>query len=134
MELNRDAELTNLLNSESGRETVKEADRKAFSKNKWLSQIITLKLKDNEGNVQPGCEWKIQRRKLTAKTVQDCVTKGPVKVEVDYVYDSSGAAITFDQLLKEAQPDPEFYFIVPKIRRGKISMYILVYNVDFKIL
>jgi len=123
--LNRDAELTNLLNSESGRETVKEADRKAFSKNKWLSQLVTVKLKDSEGNVRPGCEWKVQRRKLTLKTVQDCVNKGPYRVECDFVYDSTGVAITFDEFLKFAQPDPEFYFIVPKVRKGNISMNII---------
>ena len=116
--MNRDAELTNLLNSESGRESVKEADRKAASKNKWLSNLILLKLKDSEGNVRPGCEFKIQRRKLTEKTIQDLVNKCPVKVEIDYGYDTTGTAIVFDEFLKLAQPEPEFYYIVPKVRRG----------------
>ena len=116
--LNRDEELNNLINSKSKVEKSKDRDARAAGKNKWLSQIIVMKLKDSEGNIRPGCEWKVMRRKLSEETIQDLVNKSPVKVEVDYVYDSSGSALTFKDLLKLAQPDPEVYFIVPRIRKG----------------
>ena len=65
----RDAELTNLMNSESNRQDIKEVDRERNAKAKWLNQLINIKIKDAAGNVPIGCEFRVQRRRLTLKAV-----------------------------------------------------------------
>lgn len=115
--MNRDEELNSLLNQQNDRETVKAADRDRNNKKKWLSEIIVIRLKDAEGIVRPGCEFKVQRRKLNEKTIQDLINKCPVKVELDYLYDSSGSTIWIADMILQAQVMPEHYFIVPKVRR-----------------
>ena len=113
----RDAELTNLMNSESNRQDIKEVDRERNAKAKWLNQLINIKIKDAAGNVPIGCEFRVQRRRLTLKAVQDLVNRCPVKMEIDYFYDSSGSAVWPTDMVTRSQPDPEIYYIVPKVRR-----------------
>ena len=113
----RDAELTNLMNSESHRQDIKEVDRERNAKQKWLNQLINIKIKDSAGNVPIGCEFKVQRRRMNLKAVQDLVNRCPIKMEVDYFYDSTGTAVWPTDMITRAQPDPEVYYIVPKVRR-----------------
>ena len=115
--MKRDEELTSLLGVQNTREKVKGADRDKTQKSKWLNETILMKLKDSEGVVRPGCEYKVQRRKMSEKTVQDLINRGPLKVELDYFYDSSGSTIWVEDMLLNAQSPPEYYFIVPKVRK-----------------
>jgi len=114
--VDRDRELKNLFATQ-GADNRKEVERSAGRKAVFLNQLIKVILKDKEGLVQPGCEFKIMRRKCTRKIIQDLVNRSPVKVIVDYVYDSSATAMWIEDMMLHAQPEPEHYFIVPKIER-----------------
>jgi hypothetical protein len=114
----RDHELTDVLNKDDQNvKNQKIKDGNAFAKNKWLSQLIRIRLKDSDGVVRPGCEWRITRRKMTKETLQVLVNRCPVPCEVDYLYDSTGTAMWLDDMLTMGMPDPEVYYIVPFVRR-----------------
>ena len=118
----RDVELQNLMNSESNRTDIKVEDKERNRKQKWLNELINVKVKDAAGNVPVGCEFKIQRRRMTLKAVQDLVNRCPIKCEVEYFYDTSGTAIWPNDMLIQSQPDPEVYFIVPKVRKAPFDI------------
>lgn len=113
----RNAELTNVLKGDSNVRNQKIKDSNTFSKNKWLNELMRFRLKDSDGVVRPGCEWRITRRKCTMETLQNLVNRCPLPCRVDYLYDSSGTAHWMDDMLKTGMPDPEVYYIVPEVQR-----------------
>jgi hypothetical protein len=56
----------------------KGLQRKEKEKAVLLNQKIKLLLFDNLGKVQDGCEFRVVRKKLTPKTLQDLISRSPV--------------------------------------------------------
>jgi hypothetical protein len=114
----RDHELNDVLNAtDRNVKNQKIKDGNTFSKNKWLSELMRIRLKDSDGVVRPGCEWRLTRRKMDMPTLQKLVDHCPLSAEVDYLYDSSGTAYWMEDMLTMGMPDPEVYYIVPRVRR-----------------
>ena len=119
----RDTELTQVMDSGDNVRNQKIKDGNTFKKNKWLNELIRIKLKDSDGVVRPGCEWRITRRKMEMKTLQDLVSRCSIPCEVDFLYDSSGTAFWLEDMRTMGMPDPEMYYIVPKVRRMPYDIY-----------
>jgi len=73
--------------------------------------------------VRPGCEWRLTRKKANLEMLQHLVDRCPIPQEVDYLYDSSGTAYWLEDMLTMGMPDPEVYYIVPKVRRLPDDIY-----------
>lgn len=114
--LARDREL-NSAYADDGNPKMKAADRERVRKNKWLKELIRFQHKDGEGRILKGCEWRILRRKVSPKYIQELVNRCPLPCTVDYVYDNNGVAHWLENLLMTAMPDPAVYFIVPRVHR-----------------
>lgn len=114
--LARDNEL-NAAYADDGNPKMKAADRERARKGKWLKELIRFQRKDQEGRILKGCEWRILRRKVTPKYIQDLVSRCPIPCTVEYVYDNNGVAHWLENLLMTAMPDPAVYVIVPRIHR-----------------
>ena len=114
----RDHELTDVLNADDQNiKNQKIKDGNAFKKSKWLNELIRIRLKDGDGVVRPGCEWRLTRKKCDMATLQHKVDRCSIPCEVDYLYDSSGTAYWMEDMLTMGMPDPEVYYIVPMVRR-----------------
>lgn len=77
---------------------IKQAKGDAQRKNKWLSQLITFRRVDGWGKCPARCEWKVERRKMTTKLVQDLVRRSPLPCEIDFFIDSNGDSIYLNDL------------------------------------
>jgi hypothetical protein len=77
---------------------IKRARGDANRKNKWLSQLITFRRVNVWGKCPPGCEWKIERRKMSPKLVQDLVRRSPLPCEIDFFIDTNGDAVYLSEL------------------------------------
>jgi hypothetical protein len=111
----RDNELNNLLDGQD-KAKMKSIEREHRRKVKWLSEIITFKRIDMNGQVPKGCEWMVTRKKVTKKFIQDLVNRCPIPCTIDYVYDNHGVAHWFDDLMMTAQSN-SFYTIAPQLLR-----------------
>lgn len=114
--LARDREL-NAAYAEDGNPKMKAQDRERARKSQWLKELIRFQRKDSEGRILKGCEWRIVRRKISPRYLQELVNRCPIPCTVDYVYDDNGVAHWLDDLLMTALPDPAVYIIVPRIHR-----------------
>ena len=114
--LARDREL-NSAYAEDGKPKMKAADREKRRKREWLKELIRIQRKDGEGRILKGCEWRILRKKVTPKYIQELVNRCPIPCTVDYVYDNNGVAHWLDDLLMTAVPDPAVYIVVERIHR-----------------
>lgn len=56
-------------------------------KKKLLDQRIKLTLFDANGEVRDGCQWKVPRKKLNARSLQELISQSPIP----------GASIKFDE-------------------------------------
>lgn len=112
----KDAELTNILDGQD-KAKMKSIEREHRRKVKWLSELITFKRMDMNGNVPKGCEWMVTRKRVTKKFIQDLVNRCPIPCTIDYVYDNHGVAHWFDDLMMTAQTKG-FYIIAPQILRS----------------
>jgi hypothetical protein len=77
---------------------IKQARGDANRKNKWLSQLITFRRVNVWGKCPAGCEWKIERRKMTPKLVQDLVRRSPLPCEIDFFIDANGDSVYLSEL------------------------------------
>ena len=114
--VDRDKELNDLFATQGldNAKAVKDAEGR---KGKFLNQLIHVIYKDADG-LTNGCDWKVQRRKCNMKFLQGLLDRSSQKgVQLDYVYDSSASAMWIDDMMMNAQPIPEQYFIVPKIEK-----------------
>ena len=114
--LKRDREL-NAAYADDKDPKIKAQDRERRRKAKWLKELIRFQRKDSEGRILKGCEWRVLRRKLSPRYIQDLVNRCPIPCTVDYVYDNNGVAHWLEDLLVTAIPDPAVYIIVPRIFR-----------------
>lgn len=112
----RDNELNELLDSQD-KVKMKSLERENRRKIKWLSELISFKRIDSNGNVPKGCEWTVARKKVTKKFIQDLVNRCPLPCLIDYVYDSHGIAHWFDDLMMTAQSNT-IYTIAPQLLRS----------------
>ena len=111
----RDKELNGLFEDENPK--MKAVDRERRRKTKWLAELITFIRMDKDGNIPKGCEWRVVRKRVSKRFVQDLVNRSPLPCPIDYVYDNHGVAHWFDDLLMTAQTAPAFYVIAPQIIR-----------------
>ena len=112
----RDKELNELLDAQD-KVKMKSLERENRRKIKWLSELISFKRIDSNGNVPKGCEWTVTRKKVTKKFIQDLVNRCPLPCLIDYVYDSHGIAHWFDDLMMTAQSNT-VYTIAPQLLRS----------------
>ena len=116
----RDRELNVLFEDENPK--MKAVDRERRRKTKWLSELITFIRMDFNGNIPKNCEWRVIRKKVSKRFIQDLVNRCPIPCNIDYVYDNHGVAHWFDDLLMTAQPAPAYYVIAPQIIRGSVDV------------
>jgi hypothetical protein len=112
----RDNELNNLLDGQD-KAKMKSLEREHRRKVKWLSELITFKRIDINGQTPKGCEWMVTRKKVTKKFIQDLVNRCPIPCTIDYVYDNHGVAHWFDDLMMTAQSG-SVYTIAPQLLRS----------------
>lgn len=112
----RDKELNSLFQDENPK--MKAVDRERRRKTKWLAELITFIRMDFDGTIPKGCEWRVVRKKISKRFIQDLVNRCPIPCLIDYVYDNHGVAHWFDDLLMTAQAAPAYYVIAPQIIRS----------------
>ena len=93
----RDKELGGLL-QDDGKPKIKAGNRENVRRKLWLSEVITFRRMDDEGLIPPGCEWRVERKKIRRKLLQELVNRCPIPCVIDYVYDNTGAAIWLEDI------------------------------------
>jgi hypothetical protein len=93
----RDKELNALL-SEENKPKIRAGNKEQARKRKWLAEVIVFRRTDESGFVPMGCEWRVERRKLRRKLLQELVNRCPIPCVIDYVYDNNGSAIWIEDL------------------------------------
>ena len=119
--LDRDKEL-NAVFDENAKPKMRAADREKARKRKWLAEMIKIVRMDSEGEIPVGCEWRVVRRKVTRKFIQELINRCPLPCTIDYVYDNHGVAIWMDDLMAVAQVEPAYYVIAPEVIRLPVDI------------
>lgn len=95
--VDRDKELNSMLD-DSNKPKIRAGNKEAKRKRMWLSEQVVIRRTDEDGFVPPNCEWKVERRKLKRKLIQELINRSPLPCVVDYVYESTGAAVWIEDL------------------------------------
>ena len=95
--VDRDKELTNMLNEEN-KPKIRAGNKEAKRKRLWLAEQVIIRRTDEDGFIPENCEWKVERRKLKRKLVQELINRCPLPCVVDYVYENTGAAVWIEDL------------------------------------
>lgn len=95
--VDRDKELTSMLEDEN-KPKIRAGNKDAKRKRLWLGEVVTIRRVDEDGFVPANCEWKVERRKLRRKLLQELVNRCPIPCVIDYVYENTGAAIWIEDL------------------------------------
>jgi hypothetical protein len=113
--MSNEKELGTVFNGKNT-ERARDVRRAAHKKEAFLNELVHIKLKDPTGYVAD--EWKIVRKRISAQKVKALIGRSPLpETEVDFFYDSNGVPIWMEDLLINAQPTPNFYTIVPEVKR-----------------
>lgn len=113
--MNNEKELGTVFDGKNT-ERARDVRRAAHKKEAFLNELIHIKLKDPAGFVAD--EWKIVRRRVTAQKVAALIGRSPLpNTEVDFFYDSNGVPIWMEDLLIKGASTPNFYTIVPQVKR-----------------
>lgn len=125
-----------MMLNDDNKPKIRAGNKEAKRKRLWLSEQVTIRRSDEDGFVPANCEWKVERRKLKRRLIQELINRCPLPCVVDYVYESTGAAIWLEDLQMKgshffiataenslivqyltAQTYPAHYTIVPVIFR-----------------
>ena len=97
-------------------ERSRDVRRAQHKKDAFLNELIHIKLVDNFGHLCD--EWKIVRKRVNAAKIKSLIGRSPLpNTEVDFFYDSTGVPIWMEDLLIQGQGTPNFYTIVPQVKR-----------------
>jgi len=115
--VNNDAELAQAFGGNE-RVRLRENQRTGFQKEKFLNQIVKVRLLDPSGFLLEGCEWTMSRRRLTLDKIMVLIKRSPLpNTEIDFFYDETGVPIWMEDMMLKAQAIPSFYTIVPQVKR-----------------
>jgi hypothetical protein len=98
----RDKDLAGMLD-DNNKPKVRAGNKEAKRKRLWLSEQVTIRRTDEEGFIPPNCEWKVERRKLKRKLIQELINRSGLPCVVDYVYENTGAAVWIEDLQLKGQ-------------------------------
>ena len=94
----------------------KDVMRNQHKKNTFLNELVHIKLNDDFGHLVE--EWKIVRRRISLEKIQTMIKRTAMpEVEIDFFYDNTGVPIWMDDLLLKSTKMPNFYTIVPQVKR-----------------
>ena len=113
--VSNEAELRQVFEGKST-ERKKDVMRAQHKKNTFLNELVWIKLLDEAGYLVE--EWKLVRKRIDSRKIHALIgrTSRP-DVEVDFFYDSTGVPIWMEDLLLKGQKSPNFYTIVPQVKR-----------------
>jgi hypothetical protein len=98
---------------------LKELHRREQRKDQFANEKVKMKLFDAQGKVRDGCSWTIQRRQLSAKLLQELVSRSPIPGKVDYVQETLSNTIVWPpDMVTKCRPDPfEYSVVLRTVRR-----------------
>lgn len=93
-------------------------DRQNERKEKFKNEKIEFRMRDSNGNEPEGCQWRITRVKVTAKLVQEMISRSPLPGKLDFVQEVTSGEVLFpENMMLQCKPLPFSYIInLRKIR------------------
>ena len=113
--VSNEAELRTVFEGKST-ERQRDVNRAKHKKDTFLNELIHIKLIDEAGYLVE--EWKIVRSRISNQKIHALIRRtARPEVEVDFFYDTAGVPIWMEDLLLKGQKTPNFYTIVPQVKR-----------------
>jgi len=113
--MSNDAELRTVFEGKST-ERQRDVNRAKHKKDTFLNELVHVKLMDDAGYLVE--EWKVVRRRISDHKIHALIRRTATPdVEVDFFYDTTGVPVWMNDLLLKAERTPNFYTIVPQVKR-----------------
>ena len=106
-----------------GKVKARDVSRNQARKNKFMSEVITIIMNDDQGKLIPGCKFKFVRKKFSAKALSLSMKRCPFpNIDIDYFCDNNGTAVWMEDMLLKSLEHPAYYVIVPKVKRSPVDI------------
>ena len=92
--------------------SIKEMDRRNKDKEKFYNEKIKVVLLDAQGKLRDGCSWKMPRSKISAKLIQELISRSPIPGKLEYVQEATSLTIVYpSDMVVKCRPEPFEYHV-----------------------